>query len=177
MPPRTKPMNRGAGFKSNPEKKGASYSGFSRRAGTPPAASRKPVRDTGFSRAVRALVWARSGGYCEACGTWLGDHGGQLQHRLARRAGGSRDAVISGAANAARLCGTPQSGCHGLCEARSEHMHAAGWWLASWQDPLAEPVLVHGAGSGVTLTADGGYLFKAELDRIEAASTGRQGQQ
>jgi hypothetical protein len=35
-------------------------------------------------------------------------------------------------------------------------MHAAGWWLASWQD---EPVMLHDEGGGQTvfLGADGTY--------------------
>jgi hypothetical protein len=57
------------------------------------------------------------------------------------------------------LCGTPQTGCHGLAEARDKHMHAAGWWLASWQNPASEPVMLHGSDGGQTvfLGADGDY--------------------
>ena len=79
---------------------------------------------TGFSSRVRRLVRTRAGSgwagdaCCEACGIRLGEHGGQVQHRVARGAGGSKDPVVASAANAALLCGTAFTGCHGACEAR-----------------------------------------------------------
>jgi hypothetical protein len=116
-------------------------------------------KDTGFSATVKAAVRERARYRCEACGAYLGDCGGQLQHRLARRMGGSRSPLISTAANAALLCGTPNSGCHGRAESRDRDMNAEGFWLESWQSPLAEPIMLHGSGSGVTvwLTEDGHY--------------------
>jgi hypothetical protein len=122
-------------------------------------------KDTGFSHSVKLAIRTRAGGgnpghaRCEACNVWLGAYGGQVQHRRARGRGGSRLAVTNSPANGALLCGTPQDGCHGLCEARDEHLHAAGWWIWSWQDPRAEPVMLHDEGGGTTvwLGADGTY--------------------
>jgi hypothetical protein len=121
----------------------------------------EPAEETGFSAAVKAQVRARAQMCCEACGIWLGEHGGQVQHILARGSGGSKDPVIDSIVNAAMLCGTPMTGCHGLCEARDRRMHKEGFWLQRGQDPAAEPFLWHAPGDGSGLlkwrTADGGY--------------------
>jgi hypothetical protein len=121
----------------------------------------EPSQETGFSDAVKALTRSRALFHCEACGCWLGEHGGQVQHILARCAGGSKDPLINSVVNAALLCGTPMTGCHGLCETRDRRMHAEGFWLEHGQDPAAEPFLWHAPGgtSGVLRwrTADGGY--------------------
>jgi hypothetical protein len=132
---------------------------------------RTPPRETGFSRAVKLLIRARAGNgdpdqaRCEACGIWLGRHGGQCQHIHARGTGGH-----SRASNGALLCGTPQSGCHGACESRgtggdgSERMRAMGFWRLS-TDPV-QPVMLHGADGGVTvwLADDGGYSLENPLE-------------
>ena len=105
---------------------------------------------TGFSPRVRKLVRTRAGGgdphdaCCESCGTWLGERGGQLQHRLCRGAGGSKDPVESSAANAALMCGTPFSGCHGLAESRDpEHrMEARGFVIRHGNGPAFDPRFV-----------------------------------
>ena len=102
---------------------------------------------TGFSPRVRKLVRTRAGGgypenaCCESCGIWLGDHGGQLQHRLARGVGGSKDPVVGSAANAVLLCGTPQSLCHGLAESRDpEHrMEDRGFVIRHGVGPDFDP--------------------------------------
>ncbi|MBO0813854.1 MAG: hypothetical protein J2P30_01670 [Actinobacteria bacterium] len=117
---------------------------------------RKPARRTGFPPAVRQAVRERARLRCEGCGTWLGDHDGELQHRVARGRGGSRRPVISSVVNALLLCHV----CHMLAESRDRHSHEAGLWLWSWQDPAAEPVLLQSAwrnGSKVWLTPDGRY--------------------
>jgi hypothetical protein len=135
-----------------------------------------------FTPRVKLLVRRRAGrgdifdALCEACGAWLGEHGGEFQHRAARGAGGCRDAVINGPANAALLCGSAllRTGCHGACERRSAHMgmDAAGFWLEHGTtpdyDPRRVPVLLHGRDGGlkVWLAADGrgddgsGYLYQ-----------------
>lgn len=122
---------------------------------------REPAGETGFSDAVKAAVHLRAGFRCEACGTWLGEKGGQCQHIAARGEGGSRDPLINSVVNGALLCGTPMTGCHGLCEARDPRMHAEGFWLEHGQDPAAEPFLVHLPGDAGGMrkwrTADGGY--------------------
>ena len=116
-----------------------------------------------FTPKVRGLIHARSGGFCEACGRPLPDGRGQCQHRVARGMGGSRNPLLGTAANGADLCGTPSSGCHGRCEDRDEDMYAMGFWLWSWEDPLAKPILRHGlTDSGVKawLTPDGRYSYQ-----------------
>ena len=125
---------------------------------------------TGFSPRVRKLVRTRAGnGYpeqacCEACGIWLGGHGGQIQHRLARGNGGSKDPVVSSAANAALMCGvTAQDGCHGLAESRDpEHgMEARGFVIRHGKGPGFDPrfvPLVLIGDVAVWLSEDGRYL-------------------
>jgi hypothetical protein len=121
----------------------------------------EPAEETGFSEAVRKLTRKRAQYCCEADGMFLGEHGGQVQHIVARGKGGTSDPVIDSVVNAALLCGTPFTGCHGLCEARDPRMKAEGFYLDHGQDPAAEPFLWHapGDGSGVLKwrTADGGY--------------------
>lgn len=132
---------------------------------TPPVpdttARRRPRREARFSPKVRALIRERAQNACEACLTPLGEHGGQLQHIKARGAGGSRDPLLGSPAAGALLCGTPQSGCHGLCEARDPGMYAAGFWVWSWETPGVKPVLTgYRSGRGATwkrLLPDGTY--------------------
>jgi hypothetical protein len=132
--------------------------------------TRKPQRDTGFSQKVKLAVRTRAGNadpekaQCEACGIWLGRYGGQVQHVVARGMGGTSNPVLSTAANAALLCGTPQSGDHGLAESRDPEMGARGFWLPQGSDPRLEPMMLHSAhGSGVLVWrgVDGSYLFEA----------------
>ena len=97
---------------------------------------------------------------CEACLTWLGRHGGQIQHIKARGAGGSRDPELGSPAGGAMLCGTPSSGCHGLCEARDEGMYAAGFWIKFGERLGAKPIRVGwrtGTWTARWLLADGTY--------------------
>ena len=124
---------------------------------------------TGFSPRVRKLVRTRAGGgdaanaCCESCGIWLGEHGGQLQHRLARGSGGSKDPVVGSAANAVLLCGTPQSLCHGLAESRDpKHgMERRGFVIRHGVGPAFDPryrcVNLFG-DVDVWLSMDGRYL-------------------
>jgi hypothetical protein len=132
---------------------------------------RKPARrETGFPPRVKLAIRARAGNgdpddaVCELCPAWLGRHGGEIQHRAARGAGGCRDKVINGPANGALLCRP----CHRDCEARDRHlgMDGAGFWILHGTtpefDPRNVPVMWHArAGSGVTLWLDdrGGYAF------------------
>jgi hypothetical protein len=136
----------------------------------------KTKRDTGFSRKTKLKVRTRAGNgdpdmaLCECCGIWLGRRHGQVQHRVGRGSGGCTDAVINGLANAALLCGTPHSGCHGKATAfdRDLAAEAKGFWIkrgtTAEHDPRCVPImLASGRGSGVRvwLSEDGGYLFKA----------------
>ena len=66
-----------------------------------------------FSQKVKLQCRTRAGNgcaddaRCECCGCFLGRYGGQVQHRLARGAGGSSDPLVRSLANAALMCGTP----------------------------------------------------------------------
>jgi hypothetical protein len=118
---------------------------------------------------VKLAVRARAGNgsaeeaQCEACGIWLGKYEGQIQHIVARGMGGTSNPVLSTAANGALLCGTPQSGDHGLAESRDPEMGARGFWLPQGSDPRLEPMMLHSAhGSGVLVwrSEDGRYLLE-----------------
>ena len=118
---------------------------------------------TGFPASVRLAVRKRAGGgdvndaRCESCNIWLGRYGGDIQHIQARGMGGSR--LRNAITNGVLLCSpsTDKRTCHGLCEARDEHMRAMGFWRFS-TDPVI-PLMLHGEQSGVLvrLTPEGGY--------------------
>ena len=99
---------------------------------------------SGFSPNVRLLIRRRAGnGFpeearCEHDGRWLGEHGGQIQHIVARGMGGSRSR--NGADNGALICGTSCDGCHGACERRDPVMRDRGFWRFSSDDPAKFPV-------------------------------------
>jgi len=131
---------------------------------------------TGFSSRVRLLVRIRAGGgdpalaCCEACGIWLGEHGGQVQHRVARGQGGSKDPVIGSAANAALMCGlTAQDGCHGRAESRNAkyRMEVRGFVIKHGKgmefDPRHVPLNLFG-DIDVWLSEDGRYLDEAPIE-------------
>jgi hypothetical protein len=128
-----------------------------------------------FSAATRLLVRKRAGrgdefeALCEAHGGWLGRDGGEFQHRDARGMGGCSDPVVNGPAGCVLLC----RDCHMLAEARDRDMLGMGFWLENGQDPIAEPVMLHGKGGGgvtVWLAADGigfkgtGYLYQSPVE-------------
>ena len=130
---------------------------------------RRSRRDTGFSPAVKIQVRTRAGNgcaddaRCECCGCFLGRYGGQVQHLVARGMGGTSNPVLKTAANAALLCGTAQSGDHGLAESRDREMGAKGFWLPQGTDPRAVPMMLaseHGSGVSVWRSEDGHYLFE-----------------
>ena len=132
----------------------------------------EPEAETGFSAAVRLAIRERAGGgdvndaRCESCNVWLGRYGGQVQHIVARMIGGSRRR--NNISNGCLLCGNSLTGCHGLCEARDEHMRAMGFWRKSTDPP--SPLMLHGEQGGVTVWLDdeGGYSLTAP-ERGEAA--------
>ena len=133
---------------------------------------------TGFSPRVRKLVRTRAGGgdlylaCCECCGIWLGEHGGQVQHRVARGQGGCKDPVINGPANAALLCGTPFTGCHGDCEARhtpeAREMRARGFWIEHGTtrefDPRHVPLELLGGVRVWLSETEARYLYEPPIE-------------
>lgn len=129
-------------------------------------------KDTGFSPAVKLAVRTRAGNgdidfaRCECCAVWLGRYGGQVQHRVARGSGGRGPKApwwINAIVNAALLCGTSFTGCHGRAERREDDMEAMGFWLESTANPALESLMLHGDQGGVTvwLAADGSYAYEA----------------
>jgi hypothetical protein len=123
--------------------------------------------ETGFSRATKLAIRTRAGSgdpaeaYCEACPRWLGRYLGQVQHRGARKSGGSR--LRNNIANGVLLCGTSETLCHGLCEDRDRDMEGAGFWFREGLKPLSLeiPIMLHDrSGGGVKVWLDdfGNYL-------------------
>jgi hypothetical protein len=171
MPPRTSPMPRA-----------------SSRAQRAVAATRAPHRDTGFSAATQLDLRTRAGNgdpeeaCCEACGIWLGLHGGQCQHLVPRFMGGRGPKApwwINHLVNGALLCGTVYTGDHALAESRSGYMRDLGFWLVAKSDPLWNPSLesfrLYGrtqggllGGTEVWRTISGGYSFE-QPERVSAA--------
>ena len=115
--------------------------------------------------AAKKAVFKRDGGLCVCCGGEACD----VQHRIRRGSGGSRDPRIAyGMSNLIAMC----RHCHDIAEARDERMHAMGMWLNTWQNPEFEPVALHsvgGSGISVYLAADGlgpdgtGYLYEQPI--------------
>jgi len=152
---RGKPLRRGKALKAaKPMKRGK---GLKRTTGLPRAdRKRRPARDTGPSPIVRGLVITRWGFRCAACGISVIGRDWSIQHRQARGMGGTSDPAVNQPSNLVLLCGSATSpGCHLLCEQRDPDMHGRGFWLYSWEDPKAVPVMVASErGSGVTAWLD-----------------------
>jgi 5-methylcytosine-specific restriction protein A len=129
------------------------------------AARRKGGTGSGkFTRKVRLQCRTRAGNgdpdnaRCECCGCFLGRREGQVQHRLARGSGGSGNPVVASLANAALLCGTAQTLCHGDAESRdpARDMEATGFVIRHGAGPAFDPRYVPIAlssqfGSGMTV--------------------------
>ena len=126
---------------------------------------------TGFSPRVRELVRTRAGnGYpeqacCESCGIWLGETGGEHQHRVARGAGGCKDAVINGPTNCALMCYV----CHRRAESRKPEyrMEARGFVIRHGNGPEFDPRFVPLVLLGDVeqwLSEDGRYLDEAPIE-------------
>ncbi|HEX6443938.1 MAG TPA: HNH endonuclease signature motif containing protein, partial [Streptosporangiales bacterium] len=63
--------------------------------------TRRPISDTGPSKATRRALWDRADGRCEVCGSTFAL---QAHHRRPRGAGGSRARDTNGLANLLLLC-------------------------------------------------------------------------
>lgn len=169
-PARRAPMERGPGparqtpmpARTRPLPQGKPLAAVSaRRQATPPPP--RPRRETGFTAEVKLAVRTRAGGgdpleaRCEVDGVWLGIDGGQVHHRCNRQMGGSRRRNVI--QNAALLCGTPQTGCHGAATRLEVRMRDRGFVLDSGQNPLLVPVRPYGDERPRWLTAEGGCTF------------------
>lgn len=121
------------------------------------ARKRKPVRDTGPSPKVRAMVLARDGFLCVRCGVSVADRSRSIHHRVRRSQGGRNvpECLIT-------LCGDGLTGCHGWVHRNIAEARTSGWLLLGTDDPLAEGVLYaseHQSGLTLWLTPDGGHAF------------------
>jgi hypothetical protein len=127
---------------------------------------------TGFSPRVRKLVRTRAGnGFpeqacCESCGVWLGETGGEHQHRVARGAGGCKDAVINGPANCALMCYV----CHRRAESRNPRyeMEARGFVIRHGKgpefDPRYVPLILLGDVEVWLSETEARYLYEAPIE-------------
>lgn len=111
---------------------------------------------TGPDRNTRDLVIVRDEGRCACCGDLVEKGGYNLQHRVARGAGGTSDLAINSPANLVVLHGSPTTGCHGLAESRIEEMRLWGFWLHRVENPLVVPVR-HAVHGWVLLDMAGGW--------------------
>ena len=130
-----------------------------------------------FTPAVKLLVRKRAGdgdifdARCEACSVWLGATGGQFQHRAARGAGGCKDSVVNGCANAALMCYP----CHRRAEERNPDLGMGdggrGFWLKHGTtpeyDPRNVPIVLRG-GMTKYLGEDGRYYDRSPLEEVAA---------
>lgn len=113
---------------------------------------------TGPDDETRALLLARAGYRCEACGQGIrGPLGYSCQHRIPRGMGGTDRVWINSPVNLLVMCGSALSGCHGLAERRDTMMNLRGFWLKSGQTPADTPVQLFDR-TWVELTATGLYL-------------------
>lgn len=110
---------------------------------------------TGFSKAVRNLIVARSRGACEVCFFGRVE---QIHHRRPRGAGGSRRADTNQPANGLAVC----SDCHRIAERDREIALANGWLVLQGHDPALVPLLRFGSDwvlmdneGGITVYKDG----------------------
>lgn len=94
---------------------------------------RKPVRQTGFPPPVRKLIDHRDSDHgslpagfirCQACGRVLPSDETEIQHRVARHMGGTRNPAISSVINGIRLCRM----CHRAAEGRNVILYDRGFW-------------------------------------------------
>lgn len=112
--------------------------------------------DTGPDRNTRALVVEREVWACGSCGHPIDVGPYSIQHRVARRSGGTSDPAANSPANLILLCGSATSpgGCHLLAEQRDALMNLRGFWLKPGQKPEDTPV-DHFAYGWVFLESDG----------------------
>lgn len=121
---------------------------------------------------VRQLVLERDERSCVACGMSVIGRPYSLQHRRARKAGGSRLSWIDQPQNLVTACGSATSpgGCHLRMESRAPQMQTLGYVIPAWPeiDPAFVPVhMVTEFGTAkVWLTADGGVSHDPPSDRV-----------
>ncbi|MFI6496832.1 HNH endonuclease [Nonomuraea typhae] len=130
-----------------------------------------------ISVAVRQLVLGRDGYACVCCGRSIIGRQYSLQHRRARKMGGSRLPWIDQPQNLITVLGSATTLCHGRMEKRQRADQDRGYVISEWPeiDPARIPLIVvtEFGEATVWLTPDGGLSSdppkEAELP-LEAAS-------
>lgn len=121
-------------------------------------------KDTGPSKAQRAVVLWRSSGHCELCwallhdgDNWLRAH--SVHHRRPRRSGGDPRPTTNQPSNLLLLCGsaTTPAGCHERVESNRTDALENGWLLHAEHEPTEVPVVIGPSRTRVLLDDDGNY--------------------
>lgn len=124
-------------------------------------------RNTGPTAKVRALVRARSGGWCEWAGCWLA--AAEVHHRLNRKQGGRRGEAsirINQAAwllDACRVHHNLVTSPHGEARVLAR---SSGWLLLEGEDARTAPVL---SRHGLVWLTDAGSVLSQDPTREEVA--------
>lgn len=101
---------------------------------------------------LRDLAYARSGGYCESCGTPVDPNNWAFHHRKLKSRGG-KDTIE----NALVLHHHCHNVSFGSVHQNPTDATRRGLMVSSWDDPATTPVTLDG-GRVVLLLADGTYL-------------------
>lgn len=124
----------------------------------PTVPKRKSPRDTGPSKAVRALVLERDGYACVCCGVSVIGRPYSLQHRQRRSQSGGNSP-----SNLIVVLGRGGELCHGRIDNREDPAdEEKGYTVRSWGDPAAIPVVyarTDGPGFTAWLADDGSLLL------------------
>ncbi|WP_250029709.1 hypothetical protein [Paractinoplanes maris] len=143
MPARTKPLEqksplkRATALNASPLARSAVHAREAKRANQP-----KRARDTGPSKAVRALVAVRSEGWCEWHDCWL--VAAEVHHRLNRKNGGRHGEAavrINQPAWLLHACRRHHSLVTSPVGADRALARESGWLLHEHEDALSVPVL------------------------------------
>ena len=118
---------------------------------------RRLTRDTGPSRAMRALVLARDGMACTCCGTAIAGRPHSVRWRNPD-AGDSPANLLTFLGDGSRPR-DPADHCARVDSGRDPMDAARGFRVPSGQDPALVPVMVMSRAGGMTLwlTAEGAY--------------------
>lgn len=106
----------------------------------PRAPQPRKMRRSPMDKTLRAAVYARSGGRCDACGTYLPEDAWQAHHRQLRGMGNGRGADSLG--NLVAL----HAVCHRWVHDNPADARTHGFIVPSWANPDETPVHLHRDG-------------------------------